>query len=235
MALVMRVRLSPEFWEAASEAVPTFNEILQKHLNSDVCWLFQQEDPWYDNADHEWKFQGVYQMLATSKYKLYLQQPPMSNAPWDYDVVFFLPVKNRDLTKAVTGRKLDEEIVVLIPEKVLPPPKPDPAAAELAFVIRTSKYKALASYLKAPINLAWRKIKQGRQVKRVFWENDVIFYLTIDPKAAKVSTVEDAVNLNDALVDADAGRVITDEYELAKIREMADKFGDTPESPPKVV
>ena len=233
---MLKVRLSPEFWEAASEAVPTFNEILQNHLNSDVSWLFQQEDPWYDNVNHEWKFQGVYQMLATSRYKLYLQQPPVSNAPWDYDVVFFLPVKNRDLTKAVTRRKLDEEIVVLIPEKVLPQPKPDPTAAELAFVIRTSKYKPLAGYLKAPINLAWRKIKQGRQVKRIFWEDDVIFYLTIDPNAVKVSTVEDAGNLNGALEDVGAGRVINDPYELRKIREMAAKYGDTPnEAPPKTV
>jgi hypothetical protein len=234
LALVLKVRLSPEFWEAASEAVPTFNEVLQKHLNTEVCRLFRQEDPWYDGVDREWKFQGVYQMLATSRYKLYLQQPAVPNPQWDYDVVFFLRVKDRDLAEALAGRELNEEIVVLVPGKGLG--IPNPAATGVAFVIRTSKYKPLASYLKAPINLAWRKIKQGRQIKRVFWEGDVIFYLTIDPDATEVSSVEDAANLNDALEDVGAGRVMNDPYELEKIREMAAKYGDTPnEASPKTV
>ena len=234
---MLRLRLSPEFWEAASEAVPTFDEILQKHLNTEVCRLFRQEDPWYDGVDREWKFQGVYQMLATSRYKLYLEQPAVSNAQWNYDVVFFLRVKDRDLAEALAGTELNDKVVVLVPGRGLPVQQvePNPAITEVAFVIRTSKYKPLATYLKAPINLAWGKIKQGRQVKRFFWEDSVIFYLTIDPNT-KVSALEDAANLNDALEDVGAGRVINDPYELRKIREMAAKYGDTPnEAPPKTI
>lgn len=233
--MVFRLRLSPEFWEAVSETVPTFDAVLQEHLNGEVCRLFLQEDPWFDGVDREWKFQGTYQMLATSKYKLYLQQPAVPNPQWDYDVVFFLRVKDRDLTKALAGRELNEEIVVLVPGTGLPVQQvePNPEASEVAFVIQTSRYKPLASYLKAPIHLAWRKIKQGRQVKRLFWEDNVIFYLTIEPNATKVSSLDDAANLNDALEDVGAGRVINDPYELARIREMAAKYGDTPISPPK--
>lgn len=237
--MVLKVRLSPEVWEAASEAVPNFNETLQRQMNSCVCWLFRQRDPVYDTGDRMWKFQGEYQMLATDRFKYYLEKPTEVGAQWNYDIVFFQRMKKHDRAAAIAGKEINDEIAVLVPGQGLEEPTkivPTGSMAEVAFVVKSSKYRPLASYLKAPINMAWSKIKVGRQIKRIFWEDALVFYLTVDPNATIVSTAKDAANLNDALEEVGVGRVMDDPYELKKVREMAAKYGDTPnEAPPKTV
>jgi hypothetical protein len=177
--------------------------------------------------------------ILTEGYEFLLEKPADKNADWSYDIMLLRPRGASKPSELVRFARIIDQITVYKPDSaprapegadpmVLNLTKPDSTGVrqEFAFVIKTRNYKPLAAYLKAPINLAWKKIKEGRTVQRVFWEEDVIFLLTRNTDHA--STLEDEANLQDVLESVGAGRVITDPYELKKIREMAAKFGDGP-------
>jgi hypothetical protein len=92
--------------------------------------------------------------------------------------------------------------------------------------VKTRKYRQLADHLKAPINLAWVRLKRGRTIKVVRYSETVLLLLTLDPAAREVGSILDEKDLDEALIEVDAGRVITDPYELQLAVRLADKFGE---------
>jgi hypothetical protein len=180
-------------------------------------------------------------IIVTEGYEFLLESPADKNADWNYDILHLRPREASKPNELVQSARIIDSIIIYKPDNAPRAPegvdplilhltRPDQHGVreEFAFIIKTPHYKELAPHLKAPINLAWNKIKEGRRVQRVFWEDDVIFLVTRNPTSNHVSNLEDETNLQDALESADAGRIITDPYELKKIREMAAKFGDNP-------
>jgi hypothetical protein len=176
-------------------------------------------------------------VIEANGYEFLLEKPCVPGGEWNYDVIHLQPVT----LKEGRGAKLQDGIVVYKPDEAparqdrvdpfvrrLVEPDRNGVRQEFAIVVKIARFKPLASYLKAPINLAWQRVKRGRTYQRIFWGGDVIFLLTIDRNAPNPSTLQDEQNLQDALESVDAGRIITDPYELKKVREMAAKFGDNP-------
>lgn len=221
--MVLRLRISPEVWSAATEVDPNFDQTIQKHLNG-VCWLFSEERPVYDGLTGACRFTGVYQMVATANFQFYLEKPKVLHAGWDYDIVFFSRIKKFDRCVAIAGREVQDEIVVLAPGQGIL--AQSAVLAEVGFIVKTHEYRQLASHLKAPINLAWGKIRKGRTTQRVFYGDDVLFLLK-NKDSTQAGPASDNDLMDEALRDVGVGRVITDPYELRKLREMIDKFGET--------
>jgi hypothetical protein len=97
---------------------------------------------------------------------------------------------------------------------------------DVAVAVKSRKYRQLADYLKAPINLAWARLKRGRMIRVVRYGETVLFLLTLDPAAREVGSILDEQDLDEALSATDAGRVITDPYELRLVVRLIDKFGE---------
>lgn len=178
-------------------------------------------------------------IIVTEGYEFLLERPADKNADWNYDILHLRPREASKPSELVQSARIIDPIIIYKPDNAPRAPEGvDPlilhltrldqqgVREEFAFIIKTPHYKELAPHLKAPINLAWKKIKEGRRVQRVFWEDDVIFLVTRNPTSNHVSNLEDETNLQDALESVGAGRIITDPYELKRIREMAAKFGD---------
>ena len=97
----------------------------------------------------------------------------------------------------------------------------------VAVAVQPKTYRQLAEHLKAPINLAWVRLKRGRTIKAVRWGETVLFLLTLDPDASQVGSILDEHELGEALADGhNAGAVISDPYELSLVIRLADKFGE---------
>ena len=96
----------------------------------------------------------------------------------------------------------------------------------VAVAVKTRKYRQLADHLKAPINLAWVRLRRGRMIRVVGYSETALFLLTLDPAAKEVGSILDERDLDDELSATDAGRVITDPYELGLAVRLIDKFGE---------
>jgi hypothetical protein len=145
------------------------------------------------------------------------------------------------------GARIDTGILVLRPvprvqetqAQAPSPAKPRPATTvsvdfdhvltksnvgqHIIFLLKIPIYSGLPEHEREPINMAWRQAKHGRSAKRVFWKNDVIFILTPDQTAP--TNPNAATHLQEALEAADAGRLISDPYEVKRALGLADKFG----------
>jgi hypothetical protein len=238
--MVLRLRVSPELWAKVSPRQPDFDQTVQKFMNGGVCWILTQPSLQVDQKSGT-ASDKIRHVIETSNYEFQLEKPRISGAEWDYDIIHLQSAT----LKEGKGAQLQDEIVVYKPENAparrdhvdplvrrLVEPDRNGVRQEFAIVIKTARYKPLASHLKAPINLAWQRVKMGRTYQRIFWGDDVIFLLTITPTATRISTLGDEEKLNHELESVDAGRVITDPYELKRIREMAANYGDTPEGAP---
>lgn len=217
--MVLTLRIAPLLWAKVSRRQPEFDRTLAFYLNQSVCWLFKQPDGRYDGEAREWGTFGSRFLITTGEFKLYLR-PARPGAGCSYDITFLKPLDKNDRCDVLAGTEIDDEVVVLPPE----PPTQSPPC-EAAFLIRTLPYKTLAPHLKAPINLAWGKVRKGRTTRRVFHEDDVLFLLKTTDSAHAAPT-SDLDLLDEALRDAGVGRVINDPYELKKLRELIDKFGE---------
>jgi hypothetical protein len=174
-------------------------------MRGKACWIFEEPSVQVNRRNKRF--------LAVEDFEFELETS-VSGSVWDYDVVSLRPRSDRD----GCGVRVDEQVEVYKPE--------DACRNEFAFVIKTKTYRNLAPHLKAPINLAWRKAKEGRDVLRVFWNDDVIFYFPL--RFEKLGNVEDVTRaLDEALQSVGAGCIISDPYELKRLREMSLKFGQT--------
>lgn len=97
----------------------------------------------------------------------------------------------------------------------------------VAVAVKSKHYRQLPDYLKAPINLAWVRLKRGRMIRVVRYCETVLFVLTLNPVAAEVGSILDEKDLDEALTVTDSGRVITDPYELRLAVRLVDKFGES--------
>ena len=97
----------------------------------------------------------------------------------------------------------------------------------VAVAVKSKPYRQLPDYLKAPINLAWVRLKRGRVIRVVRYCETVLFVLTLDPAAAEVGSILDEKDLDEALAATGSGRVITDPYELRLAARLVDKFGES--------
>ena len=92
--------------------------------------------------------------------------------------------------------------------------------------ILSQQYVGLADHLQMQINLAFTRLRRGRLVQRVRYENQTIYLLTILPTASNVGTVEDEEDLNEAFqLAGGVGRVTTDKFELRLASKLVNKFG----------
>jgi hypothetical protein len=234
--MVLVLRIAPSMWAKVSVRQPGFDRTVQKFMDAGVCWMFDQPRLAVDRKSGTASGR-VRHVIEANGYEFLLEKPCVPGAEWDYDIVHLQPATGKE----GNGAKLEDEIVVYKPENApakrdhvdpivrrLAEPDRNGIRQEFAIVVKTARFKPLAGYLKAPINLAWQRVRRGRTYQRVFWGDDVIFLLTIDRNAPNPSTVQDEQNLQDALESVDAGGLITDPYELKRIREMAAKFGDNP-------
>jgi hypothetical protein len=95
----------------------------------------------------------------------------------------------------------------------------------VAVAVKSKKCCQLADHLKMPISLAWERLRRGRTIKVVYHGETAIFLLTMDPEARQVGSILDEKDLDEALAEVDAGRVITDPYELRIAVRLMEKFG----------
>lgn len=232
--MVLTLRIAPALWAKVSRRQPDFDLKVETFMEVGVSWMVSRPDLKVENGLAQGSIRHT---ILTEGYEFQLEKPSVPGAEWDYDITQLQPATS----KGGDSARLEEEIVVYKPENApahrdhvdpyvrrLSEPDRNGIRQEFAIVLKTARFKSLASYLKAPINSAWHRVKMGRTYRRVFWGEDVIFLLSTDPAATRMSTLEDEENLNRELESVDAGRIITDPYELKKIREMAAKFGDNP-------
>jgi hypothetical protein len=97
----------------------------------------------------------------------------------------------------------------------------------VAVAVKSKQYRQLPDYLKAPINLAWVRLKRGRIIRVVRYCETVLFLLTLNPEAAEVGSILDEKDLDEALAATGSGRVVTDPYELRLAVRLVDKFGES--------
>lgn len=95
----------------------------------------------------------------------------------------------------------------------------------VAVALKFGKYNQLADHLKAPISLAWERLKRGRTLQAVCFGETTLYLMTIDPNAREVGSILDEKDLDEALLEMDAGRVVTDPYELQLATKLIEKFG----------
>jgi hypothetical protein len=234
--MVLRLRIAPALWAKVNRHQPDFDRTVERFMRDGASWMFNSPELEVSNGFTRGRIRHT---IVTEGYEFLLERPADKNADCNYDVIHVRPRESSKPSELVQSARIIDQITVYKPDNaprvpegvdplILHLTRPDQHGVrqEFAFIIKIKNYKPLAPHLKAPINLAWKRIKEGRTVQRVFWEDDVIFLITQNPTAKHASTLEDETNLRDALESVDAGRIITDPYELKKIREMAAKFGE---------
>jgi hypothetical protein len=205
--MVLRLRISPTLWQKVSRRQPCFDQTLETFLRGVECHFIEEPDL-VVNKQAGVAAGTIRHIIAAEKFELRLTRP---DGWWDWDIVDLLPRLERN----VMGALIKDQINVYAPEAVY--------RGELAILLRIGKYRQLPDYDQVPINLAWNQIRKGRNVQRLFWKDDVIFYLASNGEEAEVAVNE----MNEVLERVSVGRVITDTYEMRRIRELAVKFGET--------
>jgi hypothetical protein len=175
------------------------------------------------------------QLIGNGRCKVVLQVPNLQERGWDFDITDYHHLNKWDRSDLLMGRELAEEVLVLSPEQVAfendTGLEMECVPLEIGVVISTAEYHRLAGHLKIVISLAWRKLKQGRLVKRVFDREWALFLLTLEPgdpeKLRGASRGIDVAKMEDALAETGVGRVVTDNYEIKRLRDMTENFGET--------
>jgi len=233
----VRLRIAPSVWSSVVESDQEFDQTLQDYLNENVSWIFNSP-----LAQGEAR-----RFIECGNFRLWLAKPqsPASGC----DVIHMQELTPDQHTDPSKGARIDTPIQILPPSGVershqtlapAPAPvKPRPATTasvdleqsltttggRIIFLLKIPTYRSLPEHEREPVDMAWRQAKHGRSARRVFWKDDVIFILTPDDTAP---THPNAVtHLQEALEAADAGRVISDPYEVKRALELAEKFGTT--------
>jgi hypothetical protein len=210
--LVLRLRFAPELWKRVSRRLPELDRAVESFLASVECLMVEEPELVVDEKAAAASGR-VRRAIFAGGFEFRLRRPDAGW--WDWDIVGLLPAAKRD----AQGVRVEDQIVVLKPDRAFP--------GEVAFVINKRIYRKIAPHMRAPIGLAWHRIRQGRDARRVFWNHDVIFLLTPNLDSSFHGGEDGVANLKEALESTGAGCVITDPYELQRIREMVAKFGET--------
>jgi hypothetical protein len=205
--VALRLRMSPALWGKVSRRQPDFDRTLETFLRGVECRIIEEPDL-VVNRQARVASGTVRHVITAERFELRLSRP---DGWWDWDVEDLFPRVERD----VLGALIEDQITVYAPDAVY--------CGEFAILVKTGRYRQLPDYDQVPINLAWNEIRKGRNVQRLFWKDDVIFYLPSNGEEEKAAVD----NMNDVLQRVSVGQVITDPYELRRIREMAVKFGET--------
>jgi len=236
--LTLKLRVAPELWARVSQRQPDLDRTIQQYLREEATWIISQPSLEVD-GEKGTAVGSIQHTITTHEHEFHLTKPPNPDAAWDYDITD-LRMRRTEQSGEVQSARIEGEIAVYNPSnapalsvdaprrrktKGEGAPKGE-SADTVVFMIQNHKYKPLAPHLKEHINMAWQRIRQGRTTRRVFMGEDTIFILT--SSTGSPSTPEDATNLQEALEQADAGRLITDPYEQAQARKLADKYGDNP-------
>jgi hypothetical protein len=210
--MVLRLRISEALWARVSRLQKDFDQVVQQFLDGSVCWMLDEPELRIDKSAGV-ATGRISHVIVAEDFEFRLEKAT-GILGVDYDLVGLRPRSE----EAGSGIEVEERILVCKPDGVF--------SVDVAVIIKTGNYKRLAAHLKATINLSWRRLLKDREVRRLFLDGDVLFYLTPNQDASIADdTFED---LNDALVSVDAGRVIRDPYELKLIRELAERYGDNP-------
>jgi hypothetical protein len=206
----MRLRLSPELEKNLKDPAGVA-ETLEGLLNDGSVRIFNQRQ--HRRTGTGWVETEPKTVLTVDNgaYKLVLA-PARPRDDAEYRIVWFRPVTRRDRVDSVHGRLLPGPFIVVKPTKS--------QLAEFAVEIHPKKYWELAGYLKAPLNMAWGKLKAERRVRKTTWEGVVLMHFTgPSPSLQENKLLE---QLDASLTDTGVGRVINDPYEVRKIRELCD-------------
>jgi len=208
--VVLRLSFAPKLWSEVSTVNRDFDQVIQRLMAAHTCWMFEPRQV-VDRG-----VTCVRRVLVSGGFEFLLQAPSASEAfgLWDYDVI----AMRRETEKGeAVGVPMTDHVLVYPPGSV--------CDGAVAVLIKVAAYRRLAEYEKAVINLAWKKIGVGRTVRRLVWLNDIILYM---PRKLGETVIAEAVeDMGDALESAGVGRVLTDLYELRRVREMAGKFGES--------
>lgn len=210
--MVLKLRLAPKFWREVSAVRGDFDQVIQRLMVDHECLLFEAR------VVEDCGVNCVRRVLASGGFEFLLQKPLLSEALgfWDYDVI---AMRRESEKREVVGVQVTDQVLVYTPANV--------CDGAVAVVVKVAVYRRLPDYDKAAINLAWRRIAVGRTLHRVVWQNDVMFYM---PRKVgeRESVIAEAVgDMGEALERVGAGRVLTDVYELRRVREMASKYGES--------
>lgn len=206
---MMRLRMSPWLWGKVKDA-ERFRAEIEAYVNRELMWIWRQPAR-YRTADGAWKQGAVRPVMLASGGAMKLLLRPAAMDGYDYELVDIRRAHSKEHYEAVLGRSLrGEKFQVLRPNE-----KPPGQVG----VIINKQYNELPEHLKVPIDLAWSRLVAGRRKEKVRVENSNIFLLTGDGGEEWID------ELDGALSDAQVGRVATDPYEIKKIEELCEKYG----------
>jgi hypothetical protein len=169
-------------------------------------------------------------MVRTDRHKLMLDVPNVPDRTWDYDITDLDSIDDGERQEFAESQEINE-VIVLSPDQAAFENETgvdmDTVPLEIGVAVQATEYRRSADHLKTVVGWAWQRLKRGRTVKRVFWDKEwVLFLFSLDPeKINEASKGADLMLMEDALREAGVGKVISDNYELKRLREMVEKFG----------
>lgn len=90
---------------------------------------------------------------------------------------------------------------------------------EVVVAIQPGSYKALATYLKQELNVAWSQLTRGRKVEKVSAMGQNVFLISVEDEM-RTSTRAQESRLDDLLIQTGIGRLTTDPYEIKETHAM---------------
>jgi len=206
----VHLRISERLWERARDAERLLVD-LQTYLNKHEEWLWWQPSR-YRGPDGIWCVGAARPVMRSlekdADLKVVLR--PGKGDGVDYTVVALRRSNQLEQYEAVGGRSLKGTVFKLL--------RPWESAMDTVVII-SPKYLRLPQYLKTPIVMAWNRLVSNMTQRKVVMGEDTIFLLTGTPNQ-KWMTV-----LNDALIEAQVGRVTVDPYETKRAADLIEKYG----------
>jgi hypothetical protein len=219
VVLTLRLRIVPRVWVRAIEADAHFDCTVETYMNAGACWIFNPPPLVGPKVAH---------LIETGNFRFWLAKPTEPGADWHYDIIHVQRLRPEDHTERSVGAQIDTDIAVTPPSAGkavrLDEETQQHPTDQIIFYLRVADYRKLPEHERVPITLAYCSARQGRDARRLWWMEDRIFVLTADGSAPTVSRA--AENLGEMLEAAGVGRLLTDPYEVKRVLELADKFGE---------
>ena len=206
----LTIRVSERVWEGARDPellVGQLSEYLRRH----TMWIWRQPVR-YRAEDGTWQT-GVERPVMLSMEKdalLKLVLRPCAGTEADYLLVALRKAREVEVYEAATGRSLKGTQFQIL--------RPWEFVTDVVVVIHPT-YLQLPQYLKAPITLAWDRLVEGKEQAKVALGRDTLFVIrgVVDQRLVTA--------LDNFLLDAGAGRTMTDRFETRRAVELIEKCG----------